>query len=61
VVLKLFHERSVDIVKDGLFHADVGVENFQSQGVCRSLNGTIEWSVYCMFSPPQLIEGKTDQ
>jgi hypothetical protein len=39
----------VDLVQDGLYHADVAVDNFQSQGVCRSLKGTAEWSVYCML------------
>lgn len=39
----------MDLVQDGLHHADVAVENFQSQGVCRSLKGTAEWSVYCML------------
>lgn len=35
-------------MQDGLYHADVAVENVQSRGVCRSLKGSIEWSVYCM-------------
>jgi hypothetical protein len=49
VTSKLFRERAVDLVQDGLYHADAAVENLQSQGVCRSLRGNAEWSVYCMF------------
>ena len=47
VTLKLLRDRAVDLVPDGLYHADVDVGNLQSQGVCRSLNGTTEWSGYC--------------
>ena len=39
----------MDLGRDGLYHADVAIENLQSQGVCRSLKGTAEWSVYCTF------------
>ncbi|KAE9369635.1 hypothetical protein N431DRAFT_380881 [Stipitochalara longipes BDJ] len=46
VALKLFHDRAVDLVQDGLYHADVAVENLPSQGVCKGLNGTVEGSGY---------------
>ena len=46
--LKLFHETVADLAQDDLYHADVAVENLQSQGVCRSLKGEVAWSVYCM-------------
>lgn len=49
MALKLFNDSAVDLVKDGLYHADVAVENLQSQGVCKSLKGTVEWTTYCMF------------
>jgi hypothetical protein len=51
VTLKLFDSRAVDLVQDGLYHADVSVDNLQSQGVCRSLKGTAEWTTYCAFLP----------
>jgi hypothetical protein len=47
VASKLFRENVTDFAQDGLTHADVGFENLQSQGVCKSLNGTVGWSVYC--------------
>ncbi|TVY18733.1 hypothetical protein LARI1_G004059 [Lachnellula arida] len=47
VSVKLLRDRAVDLVQDGWYHADVAVENLQSQGVCRSLKGTVEWSIYC--------------
>ena len=47
VASKLFRENVTDFAQDGLAHADVGFENLQSQGVCKSLNGTVGWSVYC--------------
>jgi hypothetical protein len=31
---------------DGLAHADVGMENLQSQGVCNSLGGKAGWIVH---------------
>ncbi|KAH8750954.1 hypothetical protein F5882DRAFT_75745 [Hyaloscypha sp. PMI_1271] len=46
VALKLFNDNAVDLVQDGLYHADVAVENLQSQGVCKSLKGTAEWTTY---------------
>ncbi|TVY84845.1 hypothetical protein LSUE1_G001122 [Lachnellula suecica] len=49
VALKLFRENAMTLVPDGYYHADVAVENLQSQGVCKSLKGTSEWSLYCMF------------
>jgi hypothetical protein len=51
VALKLFSEKVTDFAQDGLAHADVGFENMQSQGVCKSLNGTVGWSVYCKSLP----------
>ena len=39
----------MDLVNDGMYHADVAVDNLQSQGMCRSLKGTVGWSIYCMF------------
>jgi hypothetical protein len=50
VASKLFRENVTDFAQDGLAHADVGFENLQSQGVCKSLNGTVGWSVYCKSS-----------
>jgi hypothetical protein len=50
VASKLFREHVTDFAQDGLTHADVGFENLQSQGVCKSLNGTVGWSVYCKLS-----------
>lgn len=47
VALKLFQEKSADFASDGLYHADVAFDNLQSQGVCKSLGGTVKWSVYC--------------
>ena len=47
VASKLFRENVKDFSQDGLAHADVGFENVQSQGVCRSLKGIVGWSVYC--------------
>ncbi|KAG9241178.1 hypothetical protein BJ878DRAFT_545515 [Calycina marina] len=44
VSLKLFRENAETLVKDRLFHADVATYNLQSQGVCKSLKGTIRWS-----------------
>ncbi|TVY46853.1 hypothetical protein LOCC1_G003706, partial [Lachnellula occidentalis] len=46
VSVKLLRDRAMDLVQDGWYHADVAVENLQSQGVCRSLKGTAEWSIY---------------
>ncbi len=39
VALKLFKERTADFGTEKLHHADVGTQNLQSQGVCRSLGG----------------------
>ncbi len=36
-------------MQDGLYHADVAVDNLQSQGMCMSLKGAAGWSIYCMF------------
>jgi hypothetical protein len=49
IALKLFRNNAVNFAPDGLYHADVAFNNLQSQGVCRSLKGTVEWSVYCTF------------
>jgi hypothetical protein len=51
VASKLFRENVTDFAQDGLAHADVGFENLQSQGVCKSLNGRVGWSVYCKSLP----------
>ncbi|RDW91805.1 hypothetical protein BP5796_01199 [Coleophoma crateriformis] len=51
VTLRLFHEKSATLATDGLYHADVAVNNLSSQGVCKSMRGTIKWSIYCMITP----------
>jgi hypothetical protein len=51
VSLRLLRERTTDFGQDGFAHADVAVDNLQSQGVCKSLKGTARWNVYCMFYP----------
>jgi hypothetical protein len=49
VTLRLFREGTADFGQDGFSHADVAVENLQSQGVCKSLKGTVRWRNYCML------------
>ena len=56
VASKLFRENVTDFAQDGLAHADVGFENLQSQGVCKSLNGTVGWSVYCKPVPKPSVD-----
>ncbi|TVY34438.1 hypothetical protein LSUB1_G006020 [Lachnellula subtilissima] len=56
VSVKLLRDRAVDLVQDGWYHADVAVENLQSQGVCRSLKGTVEWSLYCTCLDPYILD-----
>jgi hypothetical protein len=51
VTIRLFSEETDQFAHDGLYHADVAVENLQSQGVCRSLKGTSEWRNYCTSTP----------
>jgi hypothetical protein len=53
-ILRLFREKIANFGQDGFCHADVAIENLQSQGVCKSLNGTARWSVYCMSLPTTL-------
>ncbi|KAH8815067.1 hypothetical protein F5884DRAFT_851569 [Xylogone sp. PMI_703] len=49
VAQKLFRERVKDFGADNFCHADVAKDNIQSQGVCKSLNGSATWTIYWVW------------